>query len=337
MRKIVVLSMLLSLIVSFTHAEWDDDATVTAVGINNVQSLEVKPIRTTFNAAWMREMREPLTKEMLDERAEKLREDSKERMEKIKEDAKTKRDNIKAMSKEKIEDFRNNLKEVRKNKNELIKNNKEQAKENLKVFRDENKWEFREILWELDQETKDSLRDLEEQFKNESQIIRDSIKENFTDDELRKELLEELQNLRKAFYEDAQEKLWDNDDALWLLAERKDVFLENEELRRENAKARVEYRWEISDLVSEQKTKLLDRIKFWLDNADNAKLERLLAKLDEISERFEKANISDDKKQEIQAKIIALKEIIEEKLDANLSSDTELDLESLLDFEWIEE
>lgn len=333
MKKIVAIFLLLGLTMSFSFAEGDNDIDDKSEEINSVEPIEIRPVRTTFNTTWMREVREPLTKEMLEKKTRLLKKESKEKIDIMKEDAKLKRKNIKEMSKEKIKEFRSNVKELRSNRNETLKANKKEAKENIKIFREENKWEFRKVLSEMEDDTKDSLRELEIQFKKEAQIIKDTIKDNFNDDELRKSLLDELQELRKAFYEDSKELLWSSEDALWLLEERKDVFLENDNLRKENAKARMEYRWEISDLVSEQKLELLNKIKHNLDDADNAKLERLLSLLEKISIKFENAKISDDKKDEVQSKIIALKEIIEEKLDSNISMETELDFESLLDFE----
>jgi hypothetical protein len=64
---------------------------------------------------------------------------------------------------------------------------------------------------------------------------------------------------------------------------------------------------------------------------NDAKLEKILVRLDEINAKFEKAKISDEKREEISSKIIALKEIVEEKLEANLSEEEELDIEGLLD------
>jgi hypothetical protein len=65
----------------------------------------------------------------------------------------------------------------------------------------------------------------------------------------------------------------------------------------------------------------------------DSKLEKLLTQLDKISDRFEKAKLSDEKKDEILSKIIALKEIIEEKLESNTIDSEEIDIEALLDIE----
>lgn len=115
-----------------------------------------------------------------------------------------------------------------------------------------------------------------------------------------------------------------------LINKRKDVFLENKAIREENEATRKAYRAELADKVVEHKTVFLDRINAALDKMTDSKIERLLGKLEQIEDRVSKMNLSEEKADEINSKIIALKEILEEKLELNTSEEDELDINGLL-------
>ncbi|MBT3726175.1 hypothetical protein HOG21_00270 [bacterium] len=60
------------------------------------------------------------------------------------------------------------------------------------------------------------------------------------------------------------------------------------------------------------------------------KIEKLLRKLEQIEARIARTKLSEEKREEIESKIVALKEILEEQLELNTSEEDELDIENLL-------
>lgn len=330
MKKTIAIFILFFILIGFTNAmnHMEDDDSEWNNWDSMSQFQNTKMTKSDSDEMSQKEKMEDRIKKMR-MRAENMKEESQKRNKSMDIDLKKKRDEAKRFSKEKMNTFRNKLKEIRNNKNDDIEKNNEMMKNNRMDFRRDN-WSMKKAFWELWDDMKTSLKDIHEAFRNESEKIKELIKENYSDDDLRKEYVLELENLRKNTYEETINVLWDNTEVIDFLNERKKIVSKNSELRKQNLKSRLAYRGDISDLVTKQKTKLIDRIQKWLDKMSNSKLERILKKLDIINTKFEKAKISDAKKEEIASKIIALKEIIEEKLEANNSDEEELNIEDLL-------
>jgi len=116
------------------------------------------------------------------------------------------------------------------------------------------------------------------------------------------------------------------------MMERREVFEENKKLRKENIEARKAFRGEREDKIVKYKEAFNSRLKSRLDRISDSKLEKVATKVDAAIEKIENnSRISDTKKDALMSQLIALKEIIDEKLEDNGAEEDTIDLDELFD------
>ncbi len=226
---------------------------------------------------------------------------------------------------ERYQQFKAERSEVKSKRDVRINGNKDAAKQNRKDFRGENK----EVFQSLDEDTKAELKQLGEDFKAEMKALKDKFK---TSDD-REGLLEEMKALSQSHHDKVEVVLADNPEALAVLAERKEVFEKNAELRQDSAEARKQFRGERWDLIVKYKSAFVKRIGNKLDKISEDKLERLLSKIGQLIEKYENNDkLSDDRKDKVISQLVALQEMIEEKLEDEDDEDI-LDIEEILEID----
>jgi len=195
-----------------------------------------------------------------------------------------------------------------------VKKNRMQAKENRSEFRTEYKDELEELKASLSDDQKSQLEELKAAYKSEVEEIRENMKSAESDEE-RSELAWELAELRDQQFEDISEILWD--EAAEMLEARKAIFEENKALRSESKEVRMNAREERAEYIDTYKWAFLERIWNRLDGASADSLEKISERIDMILEKTENnTSMSEEKKQARIDAIMALKEIIEEQLEA---------------------
>lgn len=232
---------------------------------------------------------------------------------------------------DKKQEFQEDMKELRQERNQELKDNKMQMQENRQEFRQENGEEMKDAFGELDEGTREALKDLGESHKEALDAIHEKYKEMERNEENYEAMREEIDALNATHYEEVKALLGDSADALNLLEKRKDVFKENQDLRKDSAEARKEFRGERNELVQKYKDSFISRLKNALDKIPDDKLEKVLAKIDAAMEKYEEnEKITEERKDKIMSQLIALKEIIEEKIEERDTEEDGLDLEELL-------
>jgi len=101
-------------------------------------------------------------------------------------------------------------------------------------------------------------------------------------------------------------------------------------LRIENLNTRKEYIDVKVALIEEYKEKFMNRLKTMLDNIAPKKLEKVIARIDKLEENIRNnEKLTDEKREKLLAQIVALREIIENKMDEYQIGNEEIDLEAL--------
>jgi F0F1-type ATP synthase membrane subunit b/b' len=146
-------------------------------------------------------------------------------------------------------------------------------------------------------------------------------------EEEREEIREEMDEIVEEYFEEAEEIVGSESDAAALFVKRKEVYETNERLRDENKEIRKEYRQTRNETVTKYRAAFIKRLGNALDRIPNEKLENVLDKIDTLIERYESSeNVSEERKDKILGQLIALKEIIEEKLEGDDVEDEVNDL-----------
>jgi hypothetical protein len=226
--------------------------------------------------------------------------------------------------KEERDTMKAKIKEMKKDMLDGIKENRDAAKENRKRFQDENLDDIDDVKSGLTDVQKTELEKLKTSFGVEMDALRAKMKTLTTLEE--KEVPQaEMKGLAESHYTAVKKILWD--DAKELIEKRKEVYEENESLREENRDARKEFRGERAKLVENYKTAFVSRLGVKLDKVSNAKLETILTKVNTMIPTYEaNASINATKKDKILGQLVALKEIIEEKIETDDVETEVLDL-----------
>ena len=229
-------------------------------------------------------------------------------------------------------EFNWDMKQIRADRNEILKNNKIEMRDNREYFRKENREDIKQVFSWLSEDTKKGLKDTHVELQADIKELHEEYQDKLKDEEGREELKIKLEELQNKYHKKVNELVWDNTEAMEILNKRKNVYQANQEIRKDSYMARKEFRGERSKIVAKYKWKFLERLWKVLDKASTSKLEKISAKIDWLIERFESnSKLSDKRKDKIISQLIALKEIIDEKLEENDAEMEDLDLESILD------
>jgi len=107
-----------------------------------------------------------------------------------------------------------------------------------------------------------------------------------------------------------------------IIEERKAVFMENRELREESMQMRREYLEVKKTLVVKYKRAFIKRLENVIDSLSEEKLMQVNDRIDAMIEKTQANDtLSDEQKETLLSALVALKEIVEEKLDTDMVSD----------------
>jgi len=211
---------------------------------------------------------------------------------------------------------REELRKLRELKFDTIKQNRTDIVKNRENFREENKDKIKDFFSGLEQDQKDKLKTLTDETKTTIKSLQDEYKWKLTDAEKRKEFEDKILELLQDNYSETKDIVWDNSGALELLEDRKVVFLENQKLREANRQARVEFRWDRADLITESKEILIKRLENIIPKLQIEKLNTISGKIDTMITQIESNNkLTAERKDTLVSQLIALKEIIEEEIE----------------------
>lgn len=111
-----------------------------------------------------------------------------------------------------------------------------------------------------------------------------------------------------------------------LLEKRKAVYTENEALRAENREVREEYKAERKEFIDTYKGVFIKRIGNRLDSIPTANLEKAADRIDAMLEKLEaNSSMSEERKQAQIDAILALKEIVEDRIENDESDEDVLE------------
>jgi len=206
---------------------------------------------------------------------------------------------------------------------EIIENRNE-AKENRKAFREENKAELQEVRENLTDDQQSELENTRESFKNEFAALREEMKQA-QDDQEKEAIREEIDELKGAQFIKIGEIIWES--ALVLIEERKAVSEENESLREESREIRAQYKANRKEQIDTYRDAFVKRIWNRLDNIPTANLEKAAEKIDAMLEKIENdETMSEERKQARLDAVLALKEIVEDRLENDESEEDILEI-----------
>jgi Zn-dependent oligopeptidase len=227
------------------------------------------------------------------------------------------------------------MKDLRDEKKEYIKGKRKEQRENLKEYREENKGKIKEGIKELPDDVREELKTLKENFKTEYDALKGELKaaEENGDEAAVEELKEKLHDLRKTHYEAVQAALPEDSEATEALKERREVYKENREIRNEISDKRKEFREEKKELVGKYKQAFVSKLGSKLEKIPTDRLDAISQKIDGLIEKFsENTRLSDTKKEALLGQLEALKDIIDDRINAT-EEEEELDIEAILEIE----
>jgi hypothetical protein len=194
------------------------------------------------------------------------------------------------------------------------------------------KWDFHKFRWlnaehrkemealfnVLPEETKSKLEALKETHKQEIKILHDTIKENKPDAEKKEAFLSQMKILRENHLAQVKEIVWTESEIVKKMEEKYVKFEERKAMKYERKKKRQEFREQKSEIISKYKGQFLGKIWDKISKMSDERLEKLSQKLSKIYTRTESnTQISDDKKETILVKIVALQELIDSQQKSN--------------------
>ena len=212
-----------------------------------------------------------------------------------------------------------------------IRENRMQVKENRDMFREEHQDMFETIKDSLSDVEQKALEKLHESMKDDMEALREKMEDAKTTEE-KESLHTEMEALADLHHTAIKNLLGDNPEALALLEQRKEVYEANEILRQENRDIRKEYGNVKREMVEKYRKNFIQRLKGKIEVIPEEKLEEIARKIDTMIERnAANESISSEKKEAMLAALIALKEIIEEKIEGDMVEDEILEtIEDLL-------
>ncbi len=186
------------------------------------------------------------------------------------------------------------------------------------------------VNFAVDEEIRTELKEL----ADETKIKVKELKEKMKDAEDKQVILDEMKALHADRVEKVKTLLQNNPKALEALEAKKMKFEQHMEKRMEEKKQTDRFKSKRQDLVRNYKAKFVKRIGNRLDKIPAQKLEKVSDKIDDLMERYEgNDKISEERKEKFMAQLVALKEMIEEKLSEISIEDDMIDIDEILDDE----
>jgi len=220
------------------------------------------------------------------------------------------------------------IKRLREEAREEIKSNREEAEANRKAFQADNRNELKSLKADLTDEQKATLSELGKMFKEDMDALKKELKDAATPEE-KVAIYEEMKTLVETHYIAMKDVVKDNAEAVALLEERHQVYLENETLREENRETREEYRTEREETIDNYRENFAKRLGDRLGRISDANLQKLLDRIDTLLAKYENdTTITEARKDKIVGQLVALKELIEEHME---NDDVEADVLDIIE------
>ncbi len=198
---------------------------------------------------------------------------------------------------------------------EDIKGNREEAEKNRKDFRRDHKDEYEKVKSELSDDQKNELEKVRDDFKESMKDLREKMKNSDTEEE-RTAVHAQMKKLAEEHYARIKEIVGNSPEGKKIVDARKDVWAENEMLRKENRDIRSNFRESRKDIVNKYKKAFVKKLGSRLDKVPSDKLVKIADRIDTLIQKFENnGNVSTKRKEAMLSALAALKEIIEEKIE----------------------
>lgn len=213
------------------------------------------------------------------------------------------------------------ISEKRKHLKWSVTKNRKEAKKNRKDFKIEHAQEYKNIKETLSEEEKNELETIKDSFKTQAKALRDSLKQVETE-EARDEIRDQMNSLREEQFSTVADVLWEN--AATVMKKRKSIYEENKALREDSRSAMSEYKAHRKEYIDTYKGVFIKKIGNRLDKIPTANLEKAAEKIDAMLEKIENNSaMSEERKQSRLDAVIAIKEIVEDRLE-NDEGDAEI-------------
>ena len=202
---------------------------------------------------------------------------------------------------------------------------REDMKNNKNIFNTQfwtETWSFAN----LNEWVKMEIRNINQEYNNQFEEIKNLYREKINSaillenkEQLREELKIKLQDMAMIHYQDLEESVWSDENALAWVKARQELAIKNKELIEENNALRNEFNYERKNQISYFKEKFDSQL--WsnigkISQNNHEKLEQLLTKIDSFMVKYEtNTNLSKMAKDKILSQLTALKELIEDSLD----------------------
>lgn len=224
------------------------------------------------------------------------------------------------------------MREKHKEMKEKMQENRTQMRENRKMHHADHKDMMLELKETLTQEQKEALENMHEMMQEEMQTLREKMEDAETMEE-KEAIKEEMDTLVETHHESLKKYFSDNQEALEILEARMKTYEKNEILRQENKELRKDYVGAKREMVEKYKTTFLKRLEGRLDKMPEERLEEVSQRIDAMLEKYENnEDMSHAKKEAMISALIALKEIIEEKMEEmGVQDDVTETIESILE------
>lgn len=213
------------------------------------------------------------------------------------------------------------ISEKGKNLKWSVTTNRKEAKKNRKDFKIEHAQEYKNIKETLSEEEKNELETIKDSFKTQAKALRDNLKQVETE-EARDEIRDQMNSLREEQFSTVVDVLWEN--AATVMKKRKSIYEENKALREDSRSAMSEYKAHRKEYIDIYKGVFIKKIGNRLDKIPTANLEKAAEKIDAMLEKIENNSaMSEERKQSRLDAVIAIKEIVEDRLE-NDEGDAEI-------------
>jgi len=163
--------------------------------------------------------------------------------------------------------------------------------------------------------------------------LKEDYKNSLNDETKMADIKNQMEQARQDNYTKVKEIVSTNTGVLNKIKAKEKVFLNNKKLRNDNNIARKALRGDRGTFIAKYKKSFNLRLKNVIDRIPDAKLNIVATKIDDFLTKTESnTRLSDAKKTKITDQVLALKEIIDERIAASTATTDVLDINSLLTF-----
>lgn len=184
----------------------------------------------------------------------------------------------------------------------------------------------------LTDDQKTQLKTLLDAHKTEMDSLFAQLKAAKGDDAKIKEIQASIESARASFLSQVKAIVGDNADLSKLVDDRTQVFEENKALRDENRQKRDELKAGIENTVAKYKDAFVQKLSAKIAKISDSQVQKLLDTVNaQITKVEANTKLSEANKTKLKAQLVALKEILEDRLNANTSDSTVTEVQSAIE------